>query len=70
MKKEIFKNILKVLKRIQKKCPFAKMDKNVSFTKKWVKNLVKFLGSEKFFKNIVKVLKRIRKVFLQKWVKM
>ena len=36
---------------------FAKVDKNVSFTQKWVKNLVKFPGSEKIFKNILKVFK-------------
>ena len=47
------------------------MGKNVSFTQKWVKNLVKFPGSEIFFKNILKVLKRVKKrFFLQKWVKM
>ena len=46
------------------------MGKNVSFTQKWVKNLVKFPGSEKIFKNILKVLKKIKKgFFLQKWVK-
>ena len=55
------------------------MDKNVSFTQKWVKNLVKFPGSEKIFKNILKVLKRMKNCFFakmgknvsftQKWVK-
>ena len=58
---------------------FAKVDKNVSFTQKWVKNLVKFPGSEKIFKNILKVLKRMKNCFFakmgknvsftQKWVK-
>ena len=42
------------------------MGKNVSFTQKWVKNLVKFPGSEKIFKNILKVLKRIKKVSFAK----
>ena len=49
-----------------KKVFFAKMGKNVSFTQKWVKNLVKFSGSEKIFKNILKVLKRMKKVFFCK----
>ena len=35
----------------------------MSFTQKWVKNLVKFPGSEKIFKNILKVLKKIKKGF-------
>ena len=42
------------------------MGKNVSFTQKRVKNLVKFSGSEKIFKNILKVLKRIKKRFFAK----
>jgi hypothetical protein len=42
------------------------MGKNVSFTQKWVKNLVKFPGFEKIFKNILKVLKRIKKGFFYK----
>ena len=36
------------------------MGKNVSFTQKWVKNLVKFTGSEKIFKSNLKVLTLIR----------
>ena len=52
--KKFFKNILKVLKRIKKRF-FAKMGKNVSFKKKWVKNLVQFPGSEKIFKNMVRL---------------
>ena len=39
---------------------------NLSFTQKWVKNLVKFSGSKKDFKNILKVLKRIKKPFFAK----
>ena len=38
-----------------KKPFFAKMGKNVSFKKKWVKNLVQFPGSEKIFKNLVRL---------------
>ena len=53
---KIFKNIVKVLKRIKKSV----------FLQKWVKNLVKFPGYEKIFKNILKVLKRIKKEFFCK----
>ena len=38
----------------------------MSIRQKWVKNLVKFLGSKNSFKNIVKVLKMIRKAFFSK----
>ena len=47
------------------------MGKNVSFKKKWVKNLVQFPGSEKNFQKYSQSFKKDEKsLFLQKWVKM